>query len=82
MVDFLDQAFITQSDRIGRDHVDQVPAYVAGFRLRANFGGGLRRRIIINDIDVRVALHIRFMVCQLLGLGVGATPGNDHKVLG
>ena len=79
MVDFFDDTLIAEGNGIRCRRVEQVPADVSGFDLSAQLGCAFRGRIVIDDLDIRVGLHVGIMISLLLTGSISTSPGDDDQ---
>jgi hypothetical protein len=62
-------------------NIDQIPGDVARFVHGAQFGHGLGRGFIIDDVDAGL-FHVRRVIGVLLRCGIGAAPAYDCHFVG
>ena len=79
-IDLHDQPLIARGDRVGRNHVDDIPGDVVRLHLRPDFGQTLGGVVVVDDVDVRIRRHVGIVIRLLLARRVGAAPRHDREV--
>ncbi len=79
MVDLQQDALVAGELRVGRQHIDQVPGHVARLGLSPEAGQRVCGPVVIDDLDMRIHLHVRLVIRPYLALRVCAAPGYDGQ---
>ena len=79
-VDRQGEALVAKPHGVGGDSVDQIPGHVIDLVHGAQLGDRFRCGIVVDDLDVRIQLHIGQVVGILLAFRIGAAPRYDHQL--
>ena len=78
MIQLFQNTFVTPSQRIRRDHVDDVPLHITGFHLGPDFS---QPTVVVHNIELLAGLGLVRLDARLdLAGGIRPTPGHKRDL--